>query len=474
MEDHISYIQFLKPISCFFLTIFIVMPQAKSKTIVLNIIAPVMIFGLLGGLSAGIFDGCGREPNVTLEFWNVFDDSDVFDGLIRKFNEEHRTIKIVYRKKSYLDYESGLVDALAAGRGPDIFSVQNTWLPKHIDKISPMPSDIMNGKQFREAFVDVAAQDFILSQKSESGSVVGESIYALPLYVDTLALFWNKDIFNENDIAIPPKNWHEFKDAAQKLTKRDEANNILRSGAAFGTARNVNRAGDILMMLMMQTGAKMADRSRWQATFDESVQSQGQSFDVGQRALEFYTSFANPNKDVYAWNNKMDYSIDAFAQGKTAMMINYSYHIETIKAKDPHLRFALAPVPQPKDAKTEINYANYWGLTVSVASSPDEIKYAWIFLDWLTQQPQAKEYLEKTKKPSARRDLIEAQKNDLELGVFARQALSAVSWLEVDNLATDEIFNNMIDAVNRGLAAPEQALKKAASDVQVLMDKRGR
>ena len=446
----------------------------KNRTITLSIVVPVVIFGLLGTLSSSIFSGCDKEPSLSLEFWNVFDDSDVFNNLVGNFNKEHPTIKIAYHKKPYLDYERDLVNALAAGRGPDIFAIGNTWLPKHVDKISPMPLELMNGKQFRDAFVDVAAQDFILFQKDEAGNAVSENIYALPLYVDTLALYWNKDIFNANGIALPPKDWHGFKEAVQELTKRDESNNILSSGAAIGTAKNVNRAGDILMLLMMQTGTKMVDKQLWQAAFDEAVQGQGQNYDVGQRALEFYTGFADPNKDAYTWNSQMDYSIDAFSQGKAAMMINYSYHIQTIKAKDPHLRFAIAPVPQPKDAKTELNYANYWGLTVSAGSSPDEIKYAWIFLDWLAKQPQAKEYLDAVEKPAARRDLIEAQKNDLELGVFAAQALSASSWLQVDNLAIEEIFNNMIDAVNRGLAAPEQALKQAASDVQVLMDKRGR
>lgn len=445
----------------------------KTNTITLNLIVPVMIFGLLGSLSSSIFSGC-KPPNVTLEFWNVFDDSDAFDNLIREFNKENKTIKINYHKKSFLDYERELVDSLAAGRGPDIFAIGNTWLPKHVDKIYPIPTDLMNGKQFREAFVDVATQDFILSQKDQNGNIISENIYALPLYVDTLGLYWNKDIFNENDIANPPRDWNEFKDVVLKLTKKDESNNILNSAAAVGTAKNINRAGDILMLLMMQTGTKMVDRARWQATFDEGVQSQGQNYDVGQKALEFYTNFANPIKDTYTWNTKMDYSIDAFSQGKTAMMINYSYHIPTVKAKDPHLRFAVASVPQPKDAKTEVNYANYWGLTVSANASAQNAKYAWIFLNWLAQKPQAKEYVDITRKPSSRRDVIEEQKNDLELGVFARQALSATSWLEVDSLAIDEIFNNMIEAINKGLLTSVDALKKAASDVQVLMEKRGR
>jgi ABC-type glycerol-3-phosphate transport system substrate-binding protein len=58
-------------------------------------------------------------------------------------------------------------------------------------------------------------------------------------------------------------------------------------------------------------------------------------------ALNFYTDFANPVKEVYSWNNTLDNSVNAFASGKLAIMFGYSYHLETIKALSPKLNFLL-------------------------------------------------------------------------------------------------------------------------------------
>ncbi|OIO47718.1 MAG: hypothetical protein AUJ32_02175 [Parcubacteria group bacterium CG1_02_40_82] len=450
-----------------------------KKAIILNIVVPITILSLFGGFGAIAFPGCSQDPTkgkADLAFWGVFDDSDVFVPLIQKFNETYKGVKITYHKEIYVDYEKDLVDALAAGRGPDIFMIENTWLPKHMDKITPITdgSDIwaMTVKNFTDTFVDVAAQDFVWGGTDKNGNPLPERIYALPLFVDTMALYWNKDIFNSAGISAPPKDWDEFNSIVEKLTKKDESGNILMSGASIGTVKNINRGADILMLLMLQTGAEMIDLKTAQATFDQAVTNDSQTFQPGLNSLQFYTNFADPNKKSYTWNNNLDYSIDAFSQGKSAMMINYSFHIPTIRAKQPHLQFGIAPVPQPKDSKIDVTYSNYWGTTVSASSDANKQKYAWIFLKWLSEQPQAQQYLDKANRPTARRDLIEYQQSNLDLGVFAKQALSARSWYEVDNLAIDAIFADMIDSVNSGKSDAAQAVSQAASQVTVLIEKK--
>jgi multiple sugar transport system substrate-binding protein len=444
----------------------------KKKSFVFNVFAPLLIFGLFGSLTAAL-PGCSQKKEaVTLEFWNVYDDSDVFKFLIDEFRQEYPNVKINYYKKSAAGYETELVNALAAGRGPDIFAVHNTWLPKHIDKLQPLiDPKMMNLQSFRDSFVDVVYNDFVASPPSspDSQEKFPEQIYGIALYVDTLALYWNKDIFNSAGIAEPPKNWHEFSSDVEKLTKKDEAHNIIVAGAAIGGAKNINRATDILTMLMMQTGATMVDLKGYQATFNDSITTASQTYQPGADSLRFYTDFGNPNKKVYTWNEKIHYSIDAFVEGRAAMMLNYAYHIPTIRAKEPHLKFGVAPAPQPKDAKNLTTFANYWGLGVSAASLPAQQKYAWTFLTWLSQQPQAQQYAETAKRPVSRRDLVAWQQSDLDLGAFAKQSLSAKSWYQADNLAIERILSEAIEAVIYGQSSAGDAIDKAASQVTLLM-----
>jgi len=397
--------------------------------------------------------------SATLEIWSVYDDKGIWGELIEAYQKENKHISINFQKKPFVDYERELINAFAAGRGPDIFYLHNTWLPKHKDKLKPMPQteEFITLKNFQDIFVDAAYSDFVDNNK----------IYAIPLYVDTLALYYNKDFLNSAGITSPPDTWDEFMDDVELLTSRDQWGNIKRSGAAMGTAENVNRSTDILAALMLQTGTQMTDDSHSRATFNQRTYLKEGSFSPGKDALRFYTDFSNPLKRVYCWNRQMPYSIDAFYQGKAAMMINYSHHIKTIRDKASYFNFDIAPLPQIKDRDFDVNYPNYWGLAVSKSS-----KYsvaAWKFILFLSQRENLKKYLETAKRPAPRRDLIEWQKNDPDLGVFAIQALSARSWYQVDSQAIEKIFANMIKSIVLGEAAIDQAINKAVEQVTVLM-----
>lgn len=406
--------------------------------------------------------GGGPVQSVTLEFWGVFDDRSAFDKVINDFRTQNPGIKVLYRQFSYEDYERSLVDALAAGTGPDILMVHNTWLPKHGDKLKALPAAIPGQKQplltiqdYKNQFVDVAFQDLTFNNQ----------VYALPLYVDTLALFYNKDILNSAGITRPPQDWEEFNSDAEAITRIDGGGQITQSAAAIGTARNINRSTDILSALMIQTGVRMTDTDNRSASFAGLVNNTA----VGESALKYYTDFANPLVRTYTWNDVQHYSVDAFVEGKTAMMFNYSHEAGVLKNKASRLNFGIAPMPQV--SRTDVkNYANYWGVGVSGKSKfPNE---TWKFLTYLTSKEGAQSYLSATLRPSARRDLIELQRNDLDLGVFAVQALSARSWYQVDSSAIETIFADMIDDVNFGRMSVKDSLGNAESRVSVLMSRR--
>lgn len=403
--------------------------------------------------------GGGAGPRVAVEFWGVFDDRAAFDKVIRDFQTQNPGITVVYRQFSFEDYEREIVNALAAGTGPDVWMIHHTWLPKHIDKLAPLPEKIrgldrplMTFKDFQDQFVEVVVNDL----------AVGGQIFAVPLYVDTLALYYNRDLFNSAGITVPPKSWDEFNDAVEKLTRVDSSGNIVQSGAAMGTSKNVNRSTDILSALMLQSGVRMTDIDNTAAMFSRPVSNTP----VGEISLRYYTDFANPSIRTYAWNNGQHYSIDAFTEGTVAMMFNYSHQAGILNQKAARLNYAIAPMPQISDIDIK-NYANYWAVAVSENSLVSN--EAWRFAAYLASREGASSYLAETFRPAARRDIIDLQKNDLRLGVFANQALTAKSWYQADNSAIESILAEMIDNVNFGRLSVREALQEAESEVNVLM-----
>ena len=308
----------------------------KKIYIIVGITALIVFFVVVLLIIGNI--GGGSSEKVTLQFWGVYDDRTAFEKVIRNFNSVNPNIQIIYTLLPYESYESDLVNALAAGNGPDVVMIHHTWLPRHADKLKPLPATIpgekqplMSAKIFKDQYVDVAYSDLI-----KNGQV-----YALPLYVDSLALYYNRDLFNTANITRPPANWDEFNADVETLTRIDSFGNLTQSGIAMGTAKNVNRSTDILMALMIQSGTNMTDSEHTQAIFGTSIDGVA----VGERSLKFYTDFANPAVKTYSWNDSQHYSVDAFTEGTAAMMINYSHQAAMLRDKASNLNFAIAPLP---------------------------------------------------------------------------------------------------------------------------------
>ncbi len=440
------------------------LPAFSRKQLLIIVVGIVAIIIVLILIGRG--NGVKKRP-VSLEIWGVFDEYDSFKELLSEYQKENKHVSIRYIKKPITDYEEGLRDAFSIDKEPDIWMIHNTWLPKHKEKISKMPTVLMAEKMpfniFRNSFVDVIEMDF----------TENEEIYALPHSVDTLAMFYNKDYFNSAGISFPPETWEELIDDLDKLIKKDQWRKIERAGVSLGTAKNIHRSTDILSLLMLQNGTDMVSGDKKYATFNQSINLGEGAYYPGQDALRFYTDFSNPSKRVYTWNRQMHYSVDSFIEGKTAIIFDYAYNLPLIRERAPYLNFDIATMPQIKDREFDVNYANYWAFTVSKYKSKtrdaNTIDEAWKLIIYLTDKKNVKKYLEKTKRPTARRDLVEWQKNDLDLSVFAKQSLTARSWYQVDYDKVETILAEAIESVVLGNSSIKNAIDKAAHQISLEM-----
>jgi multiple sugar transport system substrate-binding protein len=382
------------------------------------------------------------DTNITITVWGLWEESSSLAPIITAFQEE-TGVNVEYRKiASVAEYEKKLLEALAEGRGPDIFVIHHTWVETKRGLMSPAPANVIDERALREEFVDVVASDLIRQGQ----------IYALPVSVDTLGLYYNKDLLSAAGVATPPTTWNELLQTVERITEVNRLGVIEKSATAIGTAANVSRAADILQLLFLQSGPPIAN-SKKQVTL---------SGEEGISALTFYTDFANKSKKAYTWDLQQDYSLDAFAEEETAMMLNYSYHIPTIKAKNPRLRFDVAPAPQIADSKV-INFAAYWPYAVSNRSTAPSV--AWQFLRHLTNAQNSMAIIKNQSIPPARRDGVASLSRNPTLGVFAEQALTAVSWPRGDIVAIDAIINTMIDNVVTGAATISNSLGRAQAQI---------
>ena len=259
--------------------------------------------------------------------------------------------------------------------------------------------------------------------------------------------------------------WNEeFQKDVKALTRQDEQGTIIQSGIALGASSNIERYTDILSLLMMQNGTDMLDEGGG-AAFNRVPRGGSRDYAPGAEAVRFYTDFANPIKEVYTWNKSMPNSLEAFVEGKLAMFLGYSYHMPMIKTRAPRLNFGISKMLQIEGNPQEINFANYWVETASVKS--EYTQEAWDFILYAAKEENVQSYLNKAKKPTALRSLVDMQSADPDLEVFASQALTATNWYRgKDYNAAEVIIGEMIDEV---LSDPEKitkAMNSAASKVQ--------
>ncbi len=423
--------------------------------------AIVVIIFLLSSVFFGFIPGSrpiSQNP-VTLEFWGLYDDLQVWQTIFSSFKKENSNVSFNYTKMNPETYETDLLKALASGKAPDIIMFHSSWLPEHGNKISPLPQTMMSLREYQDTFVDIATVDFVAKNQ----------IYALPVWTDALVMIYNKDLFNTAAVATPPKDWDEFIKVVQKLSRKDKSGNLTKSGAAIGAAGNINNSADILSLLMLQSGVKMISDDGKTATFDSSILVNGSTYSPGESALRFYTTFNSPKSNAYSWNNKLPNSFEAFISGQTAIIFDYALNVNQIKQKSPNLRFAVAMVPQLKGAAKTVNYGDFWGYSVPLVSKNSET--AWKFLIFLTTRDINKYFSERVLRPAARRDVLSEELSSPDLGVFAEAVLSATNWYRVDPTEIEKIFNEMINSVVLSGAKPLQAVSDAAARVTALMRK---
>jgi multiple sugar transport system substrate-binding protein len=431
------------------------MKQKKNKFIKI-IFALVSISLLAAGCGGGGSSAPVSNKPVVLQFWDPFETSQNFQPLITAYQQSHQNVQIVYTKKDITTYPADLLNALASGNGPDIFSINNAWLPQYKNKVAPATTTSFSFTDYKNAFVDAAVNDFTINRQ----------VYGVPLSVDSLGLYYNKDILGSAGIATPPQTWDQLSADVQKIKRADRTGYFTLSGLAAGTNANVNRAVDILYLFMLQSGTAPYSPDGTQPTFGQPILRNGQNTNPGLTGLNFYTSFANPSTPNYNWNARSDYSIDAFANGRAAFLYSYSYTAASIKQKNPNLNFDVAPVPQPNLTDPAVNFANYWGEVVNKQSKNSLV--AWDFLKFLSSKDSLDKYYARHKQPSSRKDLIALQIQDPDIGVFANANLTAKSFYRPDQIQIDNIFGNMIDNVILNGLPANQALEQAQAQAQAV------
>lgn len=425
----------------------------KKILIIGGIVLAVLIIVLIIVLSSGgkKDDGTNTPSNtITLQYWGLWEPEAVMKPLITKFENANPGIKIQYTQKTFTQYEQNVFTRIEQGAtaqtpAPDIFRMNNTWLPKFQKYLYPMPASIMSTQQFSDTFYPTAVSDLT----GNDGK-----IYAMPLEIDGLVLFYNKKMLKDAGYDTPPTDWDTFIEAAKKMTKTDGSGKITTAGAALGSAKNIKHSVDIMNLIFLQNNVEILNSAQDTVTLNTTR---------GQTAITFYSDFTNKHK---TWSSDLRSDLEMFYSGNLAMFFGPSWRAFDIIQSAPSLEFGMAKVPQIPN-NPEVNYAMYWAEAVSKRSEhPAE---AWKFIKFLSENTQQKQFFQSSMEngmrafgePYSRVDLKTEISGNPYLSAIADMAPTMKAWKMGDQTAIEEILRTMINSVTDNGVNAQTALKDA-------------
>lgn len=419
---------------------------------VLAALIAVLIFsGILPGFGGG--GGGGKVPDVSL--WGTFPEAKI-RNVISEFNKNNKDyFQIKYFEKKPAQYESEIINALASGAGPDIWILTQDLVLRNKDKVFTLPLEYYKERDFRDNFID-SSELFINSRD--------KTIIGLPLAVDPIVLYWNRDLFAAAGISQPPRYWDEFLIDVENLAQKDGAGNIVQAGVALGEFYNVKNAKEILSMLILQTGNPIIKSDTLQVLFGERGDS---LISPTENTVRFFTEFSNPSKSSYTWNRALPESDKMFVAGSLAMYFGFASEVENIKQKNPHLNFDIAEVPQIRDSKSKACFGKIYSLVVSKNSRQTQEAVGVILA--LTNKDFSKGFSEVTGLGSPRRDILAEKKSDPVLSVVYKSTLIAKAWLEPNPEKVSEIFKNMVESVVTGRLRISEAVRNTQTQLGQLI-----
>nr|WP_244494812.1 extracellular solute-binding protein [Bosea sp. Root483D1] len=403
-------------------------------------------------MSVGAIAGA-RAQAVEIEYWQYVFDARIkaMNELIKRFEAANPGIKVKHTTFPYADYQTKIAAAVPAGQGPDVVQLYYGWLDNFVGAkfIQPLP---------RDAFPhDVIEKEFypIVQTMKRDGEY-----YGLPTAVRTLALFYNKKLFQDAglDPNKPPQTLDEYLEAAKKTVKRDAAGNMLSAGAV------IDMPGQDLHwwreVLLRQMGGKPYSDDNKTVAYDS---------EAGAKALNWYADLQRVHKVGQA--GFMDEGQAAFRAGRAAMTVDGSFRLGAFGGIK-NFEWGVTELPASADGKRS-NFASYWVNAITAKPTGAKLEAAKKFMAFTTSPEAMQVWLDMVGELPARKAAAETEKNLSHpiYGPFLKALNYSQATVFVDELAQRQVGLDMANRVFIQNQDAKASLAESAKAEQAILDR---
>ncbi|MCF7945694.1 MAG: extracellular solute-binding protein [Spirochaetia bacterium] len=420
------------------------------------ILAAAAVLGML--ISAPLFasgqqDSGEMKKEVTeIVYWQYFYETkkDTVDTLISMFEEENPDIKVIHQTFPYEQYNTKVASSVPSGEGPNVINLYYGWLPTYIDSgyLQALPDSTFSNEVIEDEFFSLV-----------SAAKFDGSYYALPTAVRSLALFWNKDLFEKAglDPEDPPETVDELVEYAKKLTETDKNGNYLQTGLTMELRAQMHHW--LREVLIRQYGGAPYNADGTQVMYNNQA---------GYDAFEFFVDLNR--KENIGMPNFMTDDVTAFKSGMMGMTIDGSFRLGTLDPIE-SLNYGVTELPAMNGER--YNFASFWANGITSFTSGKELEASVKFLDFLTSDTAMSMWLENVGELPAKQALAMTDefKNDPKYGPFIRGLEYANATKFIDESAQRMVWIDAYDQVLLNDMSIQDAVDQAAETEQQVLDK---
>ena len=344
------------------------------------------------------------------------------------------------------DYNASLYNALSAGTAADIFYIPAETAPGIIATGKVLP---LNGLVDTSPFIDSLEQAYTVDGK----------VYGIAKDFNTLALFYNKDLFDEAGVAYP-----NAQDTWDTLTQK------LKKIAALGN----DVYGACLPADFARFGAFAFSAGWTPFTANGTSNLLDPAF---VQAVTWYTGLVKDHIAVQPSDAGQSWGGGCFATDNFGVAFEGAWILGFLRNQAPNLKYGTTYMPiGPSGKRGNFTYTVAYGVNKDSAHRDAAIKV----LEALTS-PKAQQWvLEQGLAIPSRKALADNpyfQKNSAEAEanavIFKGASMGNVLPYQFGKVGTDWMkpVNNALSAIMTGQASVESALKQAQSDLDATIQR---
>jgi len=299
----------------------------------------------------------GEQQTLEVALWSEAVD-EAMQVSINQFQEDHPNVDVNITITPFGDYWTRLRTSLGGGSGPDVFWMNGPNLFQYVN------SDLIENLQ---SYVDA---DEAYDVENYYSTVTGlytheEELYAAPYFLDSVGMFYNKELFDEAGVDYPDESWtwEDIETYGLELTNPEEG--------IYGYPAYTVIEQEGYYNMIHQAGGHVISEDRTES---------GYHLDETKEAFHFLQNLIDQGISPSTQSQIETVPQELFLSGRMAMLPAVSTN-SALMMEGLGDNLGLAPLPQGEEQASIIH-----GIGWSMNPNTEDKDLAWALMESLTNE----------------------------------------------------------------------------------------